>query len=81
MTIELTIGERIDEYHNVQTMLTRTPAGSQPHAQASADLEWMRPALTVAMVAEGITEARTKTATATLDEYGHLTVEKYEVAL
>ena len=77
---DLTIGERIDEYHATQDLL-RFPAGSEVHAQASKDIQWMRPALTVSMVAEGITHARTKVATATLDEYGHLTVEKYEVAL
>lgn len=78
--IELTIGERIDELHATQELM-KFPEGSDVHARASKDVEWMRPALTVQMVAEGITHARTKVATATLDEYGTLTVEKWEVAL
>ena len=32
-------------------------------------------------IGERITHARTKVATATIDEYGTLTVEKFEVAL
>ena len=79
-TPELTIGERIDELHATQQLL-QFPAGSDVHARASKDVEWMRPALIVSMVAEGITHARTKVATATLGEYGTLTVEKYEVAM
>jgi len=79
-SIDLTIGERIDEYHATQQLL-KFPAGSEVHAQASKDIEWMRPALIVSMVAEGVNHARTKVATATLDEYGCLTVAKYEVAL
>ena len=77
---DLTIAERIDEYHGTQQLL-KFPAGSETHAEASKNLEWMRPALVVSMVAEGINYARTKVATASLDEYGTLTVEKYEVAL
>ena len=77
---DLTIGERIDEYHATQQLL-KFPAGSEVHARASKDIEWLQPALRVAMVAEGITHARTKVATATIDEYGTLTVEKFEVAL
>ena len=77
---DLTIGERIDEYHATQQLL-KFPAGSEVHAQASKDIEWLQPALRVAMVAEGITHARTKVDTATIDEYGTLTVEKFEVAL
>jgi hypothetical protein len=78
--IELTIGERIHELHATQE-LTKFPAGSAPYARASKDSVWMRSALIVHMVSEGITHARTKVATATLDEYGWLTVEKYEVAM
>ena len=79
-TPEPTIGERIDEFLATQQLLM-FPTSSDVHARASKDLEWMRPALVVAMVAESITHARTKTATATLDEYSHLTVERYEVAM
>lgn len=78
--IELTLGERIDEFHATQQLL-RFPASSDTHARAQKNLEWMRPALTVHMVAEGVTHARTKIATATLDDYGHVTVERYEVAM
>jgi len=77
---DLTIGERIDEYHATQQLL-KFPAGSEVHARASQDVEWLLPALRVAMVAEGITHARTKVATATIDDNGTLVVEKYEVAL
>ncbi|MGB1749820.1 MAG: hypothetical protein ACPHK0_08600 [Dehalococcoidia bacterium] len=78
--IEPTLGERIDEFHSVQQLL-RFDRGTSIHARAQQDLEWMRPALTVHMVAEGVTHARTKIATATIDDYGHVTVERYEVAL
>jgi hypothetical protein len=78
--MELTLGERIDEFHATQQLL-RFPASSDTHARAQENLQWMRPALTVHMVAEGVTHARTKIATATLDEYGHVTVERYEVAM
>ena len=77
-SIELTIGERIDEYHGTQGML-RFPVGSAPHARASKDIEWMRPALIVAMAAEGITHARTKAATATISDDGTLTVARWEL--
>lgn len=79
-TRDLTIGERIDEFFTTQELL-KFPAGSEVHARASKDLVWMRSALVVHMVAEGIKHARTRTATATLDEYSWLTVERYEVAL
>lgn len=77
---EPTIGEQVDIFLATQELL-KFPKGSDIHARAEADLKWMRPALVVAMGAEGITSARTRIATATLDDDGELTVEKYEVAL
>ena len=72
--------ERIDECYGTQGMLD-FPVGSAPHARASKDIEWMMPALVVAMAAEGITYARTKVATATISDDGTLTVEKWELPI
>lgn len=79
-SIEPTIGERIDIYLATQDLL-KFPASSAIHNNAAKDIEWMRPALTVQMVAEGVQHARTKIATATLDDNGELTVKKWEMAL
>jgi hypothetical protein len=79
-TPDQTLGERIDEVHSVQQLL-RFPKGSDTYARAQQDLEWRLPALTIHMVAEGITHARTKLATASLSDDGKLTVEKWEQAM
>ena len=61
-----TIGERIDHIAALHGML-RFPKGSASYAEAQTDLLIAMPALKIAMLAETIIEARTRTARADIN--------------
>lgn len=80
MTTELTIGERIDDCLATRSLL-KFPTGSATYSRAMHALPVLDGELKDLMEAEGLTEARTKTATATIDEHGLIWVKSYEVAM
>lgn len=78
-----TIGDRIDNILAAQDLL-RFPSGSAVYAAASMDLLVSIPALKISMIAEGLTEARTRIAYADIDMASadhNLVIERIEMAI
>ena len=80
MTTEKTLGERINDCMATRSLL-KFPVGTATYSRAMHALPGLDGELKELMVAEGLTEARTKSAVATIDEHGVIWVKRWELPL